>query len=33
MAPPAPKGDQIKIEDDGTAADQLAAYLADRKLL
>jgi electron transfer flavoprotein beta subunit len=33
LAPPAPKGDQVKIEDDGTAADKLVAYLAERKLL
>ena len=33
LAPPAPKGDQVKIEDDGTAADKLLAYLVERKLL
>ncbi len=33
LAPPAPKGDQVKIEDDGTAADKLVAYLVERKLL
>ena len=33
LAPPPAKGNQIKIEDDGTAADQLVAWLAERKLL
>lgn len=33
LAPPPAKGNQIKIEDDGTAADQLIAWLAERKLL
>jgi electron transfer flavoprotein beta subunit len=33
LAPPAPKGDQVKIDDDGTAADKLVAYLVERKLL
>ncbi|WP_411278285.1 electron transfer flavoprotein subunit beta/FixA family protein [Gaiella sp.] len=33
LAPPPAKGNQIKIEDDGTAADQLIAWLAEKKLL
>jgi electron transfer flavoprotein beta subunit len=33
LAPPPAKGNQIKIEDDGSAADQLIAWLAERKLL
>jgi electron transfer flavoprotein beta subunit len=33
LAPPQPKGDQVKIEDDGSAADQLVDWLAARKLL
>jgi electron transfer flavoprotein beta subunit len=33
VASPAPKGDQVKIEDDGTAAETLFAYLVERKLL
>ena len=33
LAPPPPKGGQVKIEDDGTAAEKLVAYLAERKLL
>ena len=32
-APPPAKGDQIKIEDDGSAAEQLVDWLAGRKLL
>jgi electron transfer flavoprotein beta subunit len=31
-APPA-RGDSIRIEDDGTAAEKLVAFLADRKLI
>ena len=33
LAPPPPKGDQVKIEDDGSAAEQLVDWLAARKLL
>ena len=33
LAPPPAKGDQVKIEDDGSAADQLVDWLAARKLL
>jgi electron transfer flavoprotein beta subunit len=33
LAPPQAKGDQVKIEDDGSAADQLVDWLAGRKLL
>ena len=33
LAPPPPKGDQVKIEDDGSAAEQLVEWLAARKLL
>ena len=33
LAPPPPKGDQVKIEDDGSAAEQLVDWLAAKKLL
>lgn len=33
LAPPPAKGNQIKIEDDGSAAEQLVAWLAERKLV
>ncbi len=33
LGPPPSKGDQIKIEEDGSAADQLVDWLAGRKLL
>jgi len=33
LAPPPSKGDQVKIEDDGSAAGQLVDWLAGRKLL
>ena len=33
LAPPPAKGDQIKVEDDGSAAEQLVEWLALRKLL
>ncbi|RDI75407.1 Electron transfer flavoprotein beta subunit [Gaiella occulta] len=33
LAPPPPKGDQIKLEDDGSAAERLVEFLAERKLL
>ena len=33
LAPPPPKTDQVKLDDDGSAAEQLVAWLAERKLL
>jgi len=33
MAPPPPKGGQVKIEDDGSAAEKIVDYLLERKLL
>ncbi len=33
LAPPAPRGDQVRIEDNGNAAEKIVAYLAERKLL
>ena len=33
LGPPPSKGDQIKIEDDGSAAERLADWLAEKKLL
>ena len=33
LAPPPSKGDQVKIEDDGSAAEKLVEWLAGRKLL
>jgi electron transfer flavoprotein beta subunit len=33
LAPPPSKGDQVKIEDDGSAAEKLVDWLAERKLL
>src|SRR3954469_7469249 len=33
LAPPPSKGDQVKIEDDGSAADKLVDWLAERKLV
>jgi electron transfer flavoprotein beta subunit len=33
LAPPPSKGDQVKIEEDGSAAEQLVEWLAGRKLL
>jgi electron transfer flavoprotein beta subunit len=33
VAPPAPRGDQVKIEDDGTAAEKIVDYLAEKRLL
>ncbi len=33
LSPPAPRGEQVRIEDDGAAADKIVAYLAERKLL
>ena len=32
-APPPAKADQVKIEDDGSAADKLVAYLTDKRLI
>jgi electron transfer flavoprotein beta subunit len=32
-SPPEPKSGQVKIEDDGTAAEQLVEYLAEKRLL
>ena len=32
VAPPAPKAGRVRIEDDGTAAEKVVAYLAERKL-
>jgi electron transfer flavoprotein beta subunit len=33
LSPPPPRGDQVKIEDDGSAADRIVAYLAEKRLL
>ena len=33
LAPPAPRGDQVRIEDDGGAAEKIVAYLVERKLI
>jgi electron transfer flavoprotein beta subunit len=33
VAPPAPKAGQVKIEDDGSAAEKIVEYLAEKKLL
>jgi electron transfer flavoprotein beta subunit len=33
LLPPAPRGDQLRIEDNGSAAEQIVAYLVERKLL
>jgi hypothetical protein len=33
LSPPSPRGDQLRIEDDGNAAEQVVTYLAERKLL
>lgn len=32
-APPAPKSGQVRIEDDGTAAEQIVAYLVEKRLI
>jgi electron transfer flavoprotein beta subunit len=32
-APPAAKGDQVRIEDDGSAAEKIVEYLAERRLI
>jgi electron transfer flavoprotein beta subunit len=33
LAPPPPRGETVKIEDDGQAADRIVAFLAEKKLL
>ncbi len=33
LSPPPPRGDSKKIEDDGTAAEQIVAFLEEKKLL
>jgi electron transfer flavoprotein beta subunit len=33
MAPPPPKGGQVKFEDDGSAAEKIVDYLTERKLI
>jgi electron transfer flavoprotein beta subunit len=33
LGPPPAKGDQVKIEDDGSAAEQIVAYLVEKKLI
>ncbi len=33
VAPPPPKAGQVKIEDDGSAAEKIVDYLAERKLI
>jgi electron transfer flavoprotein beta subunit len=33
LSPPAPRGDQVRLEDNGNAAERLVAYLAERKLI
>jgi electron transfer flavoprotein beta subunit len=33
LNPPPPRGDSRKVEDDGSAAEQLVAFLQERKLL
>ena len=33
LAPPPSRGDTVRIEDDGTAAEKIVAFLADRRLL
>jgi electron transfer flavoprotein beta subunit len=33
LSPPPPRGAQVKIEDDGSAADRIVAYLAEKRLL
>jgi len=33
LAEPPPRGDSLKIEDDGSAPDRIVAFLAERKLL
>jgi electron transfer flavoprotein beta subunit len=33
LQPPAPRGDQVRIEDNGNAAERIVDYLAEKKLL
>jgi electron transfer flavoprotein beta subunit len=33
VAPPAPKSDQVRIEDDGSAAEKIVEYLAEKRLV
>jgi electron transfer flavoprotein beta subunit len=33
LAPPPPRADQVKIEDDGSAAEKIVEYLAEKRLL
>src|SRR5581483_1906779 len=33
LSDPPPRGDSVRIEDDGTAADKIVAFLAEKKLL
>jgi electron transfer flavoprotein beta subunit len=33
LAPPSPRGDQVRIEDDGSAAGKIVDYLVERRLL
>jgi electron transfer flavoprotein beta subunit len=33
LGPPPPRGDQVKIEDDGNAAEKIVEYLAEKRLL
>jgi electron transfer flavoprotein beta subunit len=33
LGPPPPRGDQVKIEDDGNAAEKIVDYLAEKRLL
>ena len=33
LSPPPPRGDSKKIEDDGSAAEQIIAFLEEKKLL
>jgi electron transfer flavoprotein beta subunit len=33
VAPPPPRGDVVKIEDDGSAAEKIVAYLAENRLI
>ena len=33
LSDPPPRGDSIKIEDDGSAADKIVAFLAEKKLI
>jgi electron transfer flavoprotein beta subunit len=33
LAPPPSRGDSVKIEDDGSAAEKILAYLVEKRLL